>query len=185
MSVEPGELTAAVVRATPEPGGTTPEQGGSVVVSGGESRAPSRRSRLLGPLLAAGGVLAATGYVALVDPNSPGHYPLCPFKAMTGWDCPGCGGLRAVHDLAHGNLAAALDQNALAVVVLLPVAVVMWLGWLRRAWTGPRQGRPEPTPSRVRALWTRWAPYAGLALVIAFTVFRNLPVGHYFQSGLS
>lgn len=174
MSVEPDELAAVAQHPATELAAAD-RPGGSV--------APSRRSRLTGPLVAAGGVLLATGYVALVDPNQGGHYPLCPFKAITGWDCPGCGGLRAVHDLAHGNLAAALDQNALAVVVLIPVAALMWLGWVRRAWTG-QERRSEPS-SRVRALWTRWAPYAGLALMLAFTVFRNLPVGHYFQSGLS
>ena len=150
-----------------------------------DTRWRARRSRLLSPLVAAGGVLLATGYVAVVNPNHPGHYPLCPFKAITGWDCPGCGGLRAVHDLAHGNLAAALDQNALVVVLLIPVAVVMWLGWVRRAWSGkPRPKREAPT-SRLGAAWARWSPYGVLLLLLAFTVFRNLPVGHYFQSGLS
>lgn len=150
-----------------------------------ESTWRARRSRLLSPLVAAGGVLVATGYVAMVNPNQPGHYPLCPFKAITGWDCPGCGGLRAVHDLAHGNLAAALDQNALVVVLLIPVAVIMWLGWLRRAWSGkPRPERNAPT-SWLGVAWARWSPYSMLALLIAFTVLRNLPVAHYFASGLS
>ncbi len=145
----------------------------------------ARRSRLLSPLVAAGGVLLATGYVAMVNPNQPGHYPLCPFKAITGWDCPGCGGLRAVHDLAHGNLAAAVDQNALVVVLLIPVAVVMWLGWVRRAWSGKARPVRKASTSRLGAAWARGSPYAVLALLIAFTVFRNLPVGHYFHSGLS
>ena len=40
--------------------------------------------------------------------TSPGHYPTCPFLAITGWYCPGCGSLRAVHDLLHGDLAGAV-----------------------------------------------------------------------------
>lgn len=145
----------------------------------------ARRTRLLAPLVAAGGVLAATGYVALVDPDHPGHYPLCPFKAITGWDCPGCGGLRAVHDLAHGNLAAAVDQNALVVLLVLPIAVVMWLRWMWRAWTGNPRPAPRVPASRAGRLWTRWSPYAGLVLMVVFTVVRNLPFGHYLHSGLS
>jgi hypothetical protein len=93
--------------------------------------------------------------------------------------------LRAVHDLAHGNLAAAVDQNALVVVLLIPVAVVMWLGWVRRAWSGKARPVRKASTSRLGAAWARWSPYAVLALLIAFTVFRNLPVGHYFHSGLS
>ena len=41
--------------------------------------------------------------VAAVDPHTSGRYPTCPFHAVTGLWCPGCGGLRAVHDLTHGS----------------------------------------------------------------------------------
>jgi hypothetical protein len=30
------------------------------------------------------GVAAVAGYVAAIDPNRPGHYPTCPFLALTG-----------------------------------------------------------------------------------------------------
>lgn len=118
------------------------------------------------------GALAATAYVGLVDPNVPGHYPLCPTKAFTGLDCPGCGGLRAVHALMHGDLRGALDHNALAVLVLIPGSVVLWTRWLRRTWRGPDAGAdaatdtvPVPSPA---LLWTT------VALVVAFTVARNV-----------
>lgn len=38
--------------------------------------------------------------------------PRCPTKALTGLDCPACGGLRMVHDLLHGDVRAALQDNA-------------------------------------------------------------------------
>ena len=50
-----------------------------------------------------GGVAVALATLATVDPNQPGHYPTCPFLATTGFYCPGCGALRAVHDLLHGE----------------------------------------------------------------------------------
>ncbi|HEX8006255.1 MAG TPA: DUF2752 domain-containing protein, partial [Trebonia sp.] len=67
--------------------------------------------RSLAPAGVAAITVAATGYVAAVDPNAAGHYPLCPFLAVSGFYCPGCGTLRAVHALAHGDPLAALGLN--------------------------------------------------------------------------
>ncbi|MET9907367.1 DUF2752 domain-containing protein [Streptomyces sp. NPDC006476] len=96
---------------------------------------------------------------ALGDPTRPGRFPTCPFRALTGLDCPGCGSLRALYDLAHGHVVAALDHNAF-LVVFLPFGALVWL----RAVTGGR------SPSRVLPGWV-W-----LALVAAWGVIRNLPV---------
>src|SRR5687768_7002451 len=63
--------------------------------------------RLLGPAATALGVAGAAAYVSVVDPHQPGHYPACPFLAVTGLFCPGCGGLRCAHALAHGDVPAA------------------------------------------------------------------------------
>ena len=49
---------------------------------------PSRWRRVRGPLAVGALGLVATAYVGLVDPNAPGHYPLCPTKYLTGVDCP-------------------------------------------------------------------------------------------------
>jgi hypothetical protein len=47
----------------------------------------------------------------------------CWFHAMTGADCPFCGGSRALGALLHGDVLGALRFNAFAVLVLLPAAV--------------------------------------------------------------
>jgi hypothetical protein len=121
------------------------------------------RRRAAGPaatLLLAG---AAAAVVATVDPNQPGHYPTCPFLLLTGHWCPGCGSLRAVHALAHGDLGEALARNPLA-VALLPLAVVLWGLWVRRRLTG--RPRTWAAPG--------WAIWALLAVVLVFWVLRNL-----------
>jgi len=102
--------------------------------------------------------------VAVVDPNQPGHYPTCPFLAVTGYYCPGCGSLRALHDLAHGDVAGALARNPLMVLAAggLLVAFVLWA---RRLWRGLPRTRVAPA-----ALL-----YGLLALVVAFWVLRNVP----------
>lgn len=109
---------------------------------------------------------AATAYVGVVDPNEAGHFPTCPFLALTGLFCPGCGTLRAVHALTRGDLAAAAGLNVLALVAL-PVLAVGWLLWTRRLWLGHPLRRIGPP----------WAPYALLVGVAAFWVARNLAVG--------
>nr|MDT0526169.1 DUF2752 domain-containing protein [Streptomyces sp. DSM 41633] len=58
-------------------------------------------------------------YIGLDDPHRPGFpFPPCPFKLITGWNCPACGGLRMTHDLLHGDLGAAVVDNAFALVGL-------------------------------------------------------------------
>jgi hypothetical protein len=115
-------------------------------------------------LVATGLLIAATGLVAAVDPHEGGHYPGCPFLALTGLYCPLCGGLRAVHDLTRLDVVDALARNPL-VVLALPVVMLFWFRWVRRTLTG--QGRPRSLPS-----WWGWAVLAVLAV---FWVARNLP----------
>jgi Protein of unknown function (DUF2752) len=130
---------------------------GPAILTGG-------RCAVLKPLGAAAAALVATGYVATVDPNVAGHYPTCPFLAITGWYCPGCGALRAVHALAHGDLMTALARNPFAVVAIGYV-VVSWLLWLDRT----ARGRPR------RWLAPPWVLYGVLAAILMFWVLRNLP----------
>ncbi|GAA2651071.1 DUF2752 domain-containing protein [Streptomyces spororaveus] len=128
---------------------------------------PSRAMRLAVPAFYLAGVTAAFAYVGAVDPNEPGHYPVCPLFRLTGVLCPGCGGLRSAHAFAHGDLVTALGANALAVVGYFVFAGFMAL-WLVRAFRG------GPTPRIVlrRRYW--WA-IGALALV--FVIVRNLSFG--------
>ena len=110
---------------------------------------------------AATGALAtgAVAYVGLVDPHRPGSFfPPCPFKLLTGWNCPACGGLRMTHDLLHGDLAAAVVDNVF-LLVGLPI-LAAWVIW-RLTQRQPGLGRPAVVVIAVTAL--------------AWTVVRNLP----------
>ena len=134
-----------------------------------------RTRRLRAPLAVGAVTLLASAYVGLVDPNSPGHYPLCPTKAFTGLDCPGCGGLRAVHSLMHGDITGALDHNAFVVLVVVPVALVLWGRWLWHAWKGPQPDAEGvvgdhvdvPMPS-VAVLWSMVV--VGLVFMVVRTI---------------
>lgn len=124
----------------------------------------SRGRRLLRPIGVALGAGAVLGVLAFVDPNEPGHYPTCPWLALTGTFCPGCGTLRALHALTHGDLLGALARNPMTVAA--SVWLIGWfLVWTRRQWTGAQR----TTMADPRLL------YALIAGIVAFWVLRNVP----------
>lgn len=128
---------------------------------------PSRARLLAAPALYLTAAAAAFAYVGTVNPNEPGHYPVCPLLRLTGILCPGCGGLRSAHAFAHGDLITAFGANALAVVGYFAFAAFMAL-WLVRAF----RGGPPPRIVLRRPYW--WA-LGAVALV--FVVVRNLSFG--------
>lgn len=84
------------------------------------SAGTSRTQRILA------GVSLAAFPAALFAARVGAPLPPCPFKALTGLDCPGCGTGRALGALAEGDLAAVLDHNLLLPVVgpLLAVSLL-------------------------------------------------------------
>ena len=107
---------------------------------------------------------AAAGLMLLYffAPEQHSFYPRCLFLAITRLECPGCGGLRAMHQLLHGHLAAAFHLNPL-MIILLPVLCVAAIGRLANA----SRGRPL-------VVKPGWLWFLGLAGVV-FGVLRNLP----------
>ncbi|WP_043638773.1 DUF2752 domain-containing protein [Nonomuraea candida] len=139
----------------------------SIATTGRDER--RRLKDLLPPL----GVAAATGavfaFVGVVDPNEQGHYPTCPFLAVTGLYCPGCGTLRTIHALAHLDPVAAIGLNPLAVATI-PFLLFWWGRWVVRAWRG---GPRRTTLAHPAWLW------AFIAIIVVYWVVRNLPFGAF------
>ncbi|MFE7182318.1 DUF2752 domain-containing protein [Streptomyces erythrochromogenes] len=163
-----GENQQVDASSTPDavPGPQSGPQPGPAVPAVPARRA-SRARRLAAPALYLAAAGAAFAYVGAVDPNEPGHYPVCPLLRLTGVLCPGCGGLRSAHAFAHGDLAAAFGSNALAVVGYFVFAGFMAL-WLVRAVRG------GPAPRIVLRPASSWAVGA---VVLVFAVVRNLSFG--------
>jgi hypothetical protein len=108
---------------------------------------------------------AALAYVVAVDPADAAVAVPCPFHAMTGWWCPGCGLTRATHHLLRGDVATALSYHAL-VPVVLGVGVWVWLAW----WLPAVGRRSPPGPATLPA--PAWIALA--SALIAFAVVRNV-----------
>ena len=138
------------------------------------TRYASRARRMAAPVAAAGAVAGLVLALHVRDPHRQGTWGFCPFRALTGLDCPGCGGLRAVNDLTDLDLAAAASSNLLFVLAI-PLLVGLWVTWARRSWVGTRRWSP---PSRSRRLLGRLV----LLVTAAFTVVRNLPGGGWLAS---
>jgi len=112
----------------------------------------------------AGVFLGGGAVLYFFNPSKFGFYPVCEFHQLTGLNCPGCGGTRAVYQLLHGNLLRAMQDNALVVLGLAGLAG-------RAAWFGANRFRRRPVgpflPSEF--FWPL------LVVAIVFTVLRNLP----------
>ena len=117
------------------------------------------RGRLYGALGTGAAAVGALAYIGIGDPHSADFgFPTCPFKALTGWNCPGCGGLRMTHDVLHGDLGAAVVDN-----VFLLVGLPRLAAWLLVRWR--RGEKPMPMPAIV---------VVAIA-AITWTVVRNRP----------
>ncbi|MFD8480903.1 DUF2752 domain-containing protein [Kitasatospora sp. NPDC059673] len=113
-------------------------------------------------LLAAG--LAGAAYLYTRNPHLPGQaLPFCPWRRLTGLQCPGCGGTRMTWDLLHGDLVAAWHDNA-ALLLALPFIAAWCLVRLRHGLAG-RHWKLRLSPRTVAAILTAAA---------LWTVGRNL-----------
>ncbi|MGB3351695.1 MAG: DUF2752 domain-containing protein [Mycobacterium sp.] len=104
-------------------------------------------------------VVGSLAYIGIGNPHSPSFvFPPCPFQALTGLLCPACGGLRMTHDILHGDLAAALVDNA-----FLLIGLPMLLAWVlvRRS-----KGKPVLNPPAFVVI---------IAATVTWTIVRNLP----------
>jgi hypothetical protein len=127
---------------------------------------PTRRRLVTEPVAWVVGGAATAGLLLARDPNQVGSYGFCPLRAVTGLDCPLCGGLRGTYALMHGDLATALDHNVLLPFLLVAAVALGVAVWVR----GVR------APSA--AVW--WLLGAVAAV---FFVVRNLPWFPYLASG--
>lgn len=110
---------------------------------------------------------AALVLLRAFDPSGTALLPPCPFHALTGLYCPGCGSLRALHQALQGNMGAALGLNPLSVIAA-PVIVYHLVsrvpgGFLQHHFASP--------------LDHRYAARIVLTAVVSFWVLRNVP--HY------
>ncbi|PWU20258.1 MAG: DUF2752 domain-containing protein [Verrucomicrobia bacterium] len=120
-------------------------------------------------LMSALPAMIAAAVLFLFDPSQHSFYPTCLLHRVTGLLCPGCGSLRALHQLLNGHVVAAIHFNALLVASLPLFAWIATRAVIRRL-----RNQPFLPSFQLRWLW------CGLVLLIAFGILRNLPFAHAF-----
>ena len=116
-------------------------------------------------------VAAAVAVLFVFDPTFSTFYPGCLFYRTTGLLCPGCGSLRALHQLLHGNFATALRYNPLLLLTLFLVGIIAAARLFRRNDSAPTTVASTRSPLALHPAWI----WGYLALALAFWVCRNLP----------
>jgi len=93
---------------------------------------------------------------------------LCPFRAVTGWLCPICGGTHMAEALIRGDVAGAWAANPLALVVgaLIGVRALGWAIELVRSQGPSRRWLP--------ASWSRHWFGAFVVVSVVYVLVRNL-----------
>jgi Protein of unknown function (DUF2752) len=115
---------------------------------------------LIWSTLAAGSI-----YLFIFEPGKSGFFPVCPFRTLTGFACPGCGSTRGLHRLLHGDVVAAFQFNPLF-VLSIPFLLYALVRYTNAAMRGlPVKGNQL----NARYIWMLFV------VVLSFWVFRNTP----------
>ena len=110
-------------------------------------------------------IIIALVVLFFFSPLKPNFYPPCPFYALTGYYCPGCGSLRGLYKLLHGDIIGALKMNPLMVLVM-PYIFYHFLSQLVLV----MRGRPLP-----RIFVPAYLIWSLLVIILVFWFVRNLP----------
>jgi hypothetical protein len=128
------------------------------------SAGPEERSLAWVFALGAGSALVLAPLVPRIAP----FVPACPFHALTGMPCPGCGSTRALVALVGGDFAAALGWNPVAALAILGGWTVAAIAPLWVLLDGPLPALAPVLPAR-----SRWLLGGMLALNWAYLLARR------------
>ena len=102
-------------------------------------------------------ILAVIAFFSFVDPTASPFFPRCSFRALTGFECPGCGTSRALHCLVHGKMIAAFSYNPILFLAIPTIIVLLFSKKARRSVA---------------------LPIVVLVVILLYWVIRNLPQFH-------
>jgi hypothetical protein len=104
-------------------------------------------------------------YVYIFEPGKTGFFMICPFRALTGFACPGCGTTRALHHLLHGDVWGAFQLNPFT-MVLVPILLIALLRHTIIVMRGQPVRGNQLAPEYIWLLFV---------VSLSFFIFRNTP----------
>ncbi len=112
-------------------------------------------------------VVIAAVILYLYSPLDSILFPRCIVKSLTGYECPGCGAQRAIHELLHLHVGAAFRFNPLLVISIPYLILGFALDNIIK--------HPSEKIRRLRnILYGRHAIVVILCIILIFTVVRNI-----------
>lgn len=108
---------------------------------------------------------AGATYLFIFEPGKTGFFPVCPFRAITGFTCPGCGSTRGLHRLLHGDVVAAFEFNPL-LILSLPFLLYALLRYTDAA---IRQKPLKGNQLNAKYIWLMFG------VIMSFWIYRNTP----------
>jgi len=128
-----------------------------------KNRKITKNRKIMSLIFILGGLLILF-VLFLLDPSEYYYYPPCVFKELTGYNCPGCGGMRSLHLLLHGNFLEAFRYNFL--IILLTPFILYWIIYEIFLLFDKRLPVPK-SPLIITIVF--------LLIMLLFGILRNLP----------
>lgn len=116
-------------------------------------------------------VIVITAYYTLFAQTVDGNWTVtapCNIKTLTGLECPGCGGQRALHFLLHGHILTAMRYN-LFFVLAMPFLAVFYIRFVQVYIL--KQDRFLKS-----FVFSTYFAYGLLIAVLLFFILRNIPI---------
>lgn len=110
-------------------------------------------------------IVAGISILYFLNPENTIWMPKCPFYLLTGYQCPGCGIQRAVHQLLHLNLHKAFEYN-MFVFILAPYI----LSLIIVTWFDPK----EKLKKLKNICYSSTTIYIYLVLMVVWWIIRNI-----------
>ena len=153
--------------AAVSPHGNARASAGSTALPAAPFSAIGKRLGKTGVVLVITAAMALAGalWLKVLVPYTPLEPIPCPFEALTGYDCPGCGLQSSLSNLLSLRWKYVFMANLLS-PLLLPLFYVLVVSWTAERLFGIVIWRFEPP---------RWAVVAGVAIVLVYGVLRNIP----------
>lgn len=110
-------------------------------------------------------LLAALYLFYNLNPETQPIFPKCPFLVFTGYECPGCGTQRAIHQLLHLNIGAALKYNGFMVLALPYIFLGVYMEYL---------GGKKRNYKLHNIIFGRYSAIVILIIILLYWVLRNI-----------
>lgn len=101
-----------------------------------------------------------------LNPENSNLFPKCPFRVLTGYECPGCGSQRAVHHLLNLEIKNAIKANALLVFSIPYILLLVFAELLK--------SKSKFFMNLYKTLYNSKAIWAIFVIIVFWWIARNL-----------